>query len=475
MVAALFLFVSTQCLLHTSALITKAQVDDFPGDRLTTFLGTGRNAAGCFPNGLGNTDEDGVARVEDFKRILKEGVGLLTSHPQCIESFKNATWCKEPGTDPLLGKQDQKWYAELVEYLKNALAHTERSLPIVAAVWDSPMTANARSAQIMNTICGFERLGMSKRFVLFAANQKAYASFVRDFPNITTVFHPYMDMFIQAIETRTNVRYHNRMWKMAVAQMVLDIGRDVLVTDTDIAWIRDSSRVLHRSGLDFAAMKDYCSHDINTGFIYYRNVPKTRDLLHMSFSTWRDEGMCADNDQYLLNCGWKRAAIKGLNYKVLPSNSWSISGIAQWARTVCTPYTVRTATNASVLGSTYGQQMFGIGDGYPYVFHTYGMSTSYMDQLDMLAAYDMVDVDFKTGHCKMGPKELAEGKLAKSCSALEDGVNHPLCRGSCRTEPARAEAIVADLGGRSSLATIVPPPPRPKAKGKGHRHHHRRR
>jgi len=259
--------------------------------------------------------------------------------------------------------------------------------------------------------------------------------------------------------------------KMAVAQMVIDTGRDVLVTDTDISWIRDSSEVLHRSGLDFAAMPDACSHDINTGFIYYRNVPKTRDLLHMSLSTWRDTGLasCADNDQYLLNCGWKRAAIKGLNYKVLPSNSWSLA-CAHLSNCQCTD-SLRGAANASaasMLGPTYGRQMFGIGDGYPYIMHTYGMSTNYYSQLDMLAAYDMIDVDFKTGHCKTAPKMLAEGPLSKSCSTLEGGVNHAHCFGSCKTEPVRAEAIVADLGNRSmaSLQTFVPPSPRPKAKAK---------
>eukprot|EP00959_Pyramimonas_sp_CCMP1952_P420213 8801450-Pyramimonas_sp.AAC.1 len=68
---------------------------------------------------------------------------------------------------------------------------------------------------------------------------------------------------------RTNVVYFNRVMKLAVAQMVLDTGRDVLVTDTDIAWVRDSSELFHNSGLDFIAMPDACGHDINSGFVYY--------------------------------------------------------------------------------------------------------------------------------------------------------------------------------------------------------------
>jgi len=439
MALALFLLVSTHCLLRSSALITNAFVDAFPGDQ-AMLIGQRRvhSAAGCFK--LGSHEKDGISPVEDLKRILTEGFKLLdnaTGAP-CKYDNKNITWCKQPRTDPLLGEQDREWYAELTGYLDNALARTDKSLPIVAAVWDSPIEADARSAQIMNVICGFGRLGMSKRFVLFAFDQHAYDDLVRNFPDTIVVFHPHMRKFAQAMSERTNVGYLNRVFKLAVAQMVLDAGRDVLITDTDVAWIRDSSEVLHNSGLEFAAMPDACAHDINSGFVYYRNTPQTRDLLYMSLSTWRESWFCGDNDQYVLNCGWKRAAIKGLNYRVLPRNSW----VVRCSGTI----SCKCTDSLHEPGDTYGRQMFGIGDGYPYAYHTYGMSANYVNELDMLAALGMVYVDLKTGQCKTGHNEIAADTLAKQCSTREDGIIHAACGDSCKKEPVRAEALVADLG-----------------------------
>jgi hypothetical protein len=317
------------------------------------------------------------------------------------------------------------------------------------------MYADARSAQIMNLICGFQRLNMSKRFVLFAVDEGAYNSFVRNFPNTIVVYHPHLRKFAQAMADRTNVAYFNRVFKLAVAQMVLDTGRDVVITDTDIAWIRDSSEVLHKSGLDFAAMPDCPA--INSGFVYYRNVPKTRDLLHMSLSTWRESWFCGDNDQYVLTCGWTRAAIKGLNYRVLPRNSWLVKcQLPMDCRCSEGPKDLdhlrgMSTTQQLKAWETFGRQGYGIGDGYPYAYHTLGMSSPYKEELDTLAALGMVDVDFKTGQCKMGSKMITAETMSNHCSAGENGIVHATCKdglSSCRREPARAEAIIADLGSR---------------------------
>jgi len=453
--ARLFL-VSTHCLLHSSALITQAQDDEFSGNRAMALVGRARGAAGCFNDETTlKLRTDGVLPVEDLKRILNREVELVDHHgPACQEANNNITWCKEPRTDPLLGTQDQEWYAELLDYLKNKLAPTDNTLPIVAAAYDQPITANARSAQIMNFVCGFSRLGMSKRFVLFANSQLAYDSYVHHFPNVTVVFHPHITKFAQAMAERSNVRYFNRIMKLAVAQMVLDSGRDVVITDTDISWIRDSSELFHKSGLDFAAMLDCPA--INSGFVYYRNVPQTRDLLHMALSTWRESWFCGDNDQYVLNCGWMRAAIKGLNYRVLPSNSWS--GVCS-GNVNC-----RCTDDLQVLNDTFGRQKAGIGDGYLWAYHTYGMSGPYMKPLDMLAAMDLVDVDFKTGQCKKGPKMITADIMARHCSTREDGITHALCVDNplgqqihCQTDPFRAEAIVADFESRSVPIVVAPP------------------
>jgi hypothetical protein len=386
---------------------------------------------------MGSFLVDGKSPVEDLSRILKEGGNYPWG--ACSRWNDNITWCPEPRTDPLLERDDQEWYGELLQYLRKELADTDESLPMVAAVWDIALSADAKSAQVMNLACGFERLGMTKRFVLFAS-KGSLQSFRRMLPHITSVYHPLMDKLYDKIVNRTGLLFKSRVMKMAVAQMLLDVRRDVIITDTDISWLRDSSSVLRDSGLDFVAMPDWCQHDINTGFLYYRNVSQTRDLLHMSLSTWRDPNMCADNDQYLLNCGWKRAAIKGLNYKVLPSNGWSTKMVSN----ICT-----NSSKEVPHAGTYGQPKFGIGDGFPYVYHTYGMTTDYSKQLDMLAAFDLMDLDSKRATCKKGPRNLSMHSLISStlnsCSTHESGILHGLCQGACKTEPVRAQQIVADL------------------------------
>lgn len=429
------------CLLSGNALMTNTHSDDVPGELLPGDVKRSRNPAGCARPPLGSFLEDGKSPVEDLARILKDGGGYGGG---CSRWNENITWCPEPRTDPLLERDDQEWYSELLQYLRNELSDTDESLPTVAAVWDIALSANAKSAQVMNLACGFQRLGMTKRFVLFGS-KGSILSLRKMLPNITSVYHPLMENLYDKIINRTGLLFKSRVMKLAVAQMLLDVRRDVIITDTDISWLRDSSSVLRDSGLDFAAMPDWCQHDINTGFIYYRNVSQTRDLLHMSLSTWRDPNICADNDQYLLNCGWKRAAIKGLNYRVLPSNSWA---------TRCTgSISCRCTALQHELGAAYGQQMYGIGDGYPYAYHTFGMTANYKNELDMLAALDMVDVDFKTFQCKKGPKNVTADILTRQCSTREDGIIHAMCDDSCKKEPDRAEEIVADLISRPLIGS----------------------
>jgi len=74
-----------------------------------------------------------------------------------------------------------------------------------------------------------------------------------------------------------------------------------------------------------------------------------------------------------------------------------------------------------------------------------------MDELDMLAALDMVDVDFKTGQCKKGPKMITADTLTRQCSTREGGIIHAMCDDSCKKEPGRAAEIVADIESRLAL------------------------
>lgn len=293
-----------------------------------------QNPAGCFPASLGKIDwETGSYPVDGLREILDKGNKLKDHLPHGCDLKNNDNWCPQPQTDALLNTSDMQWYSELKEYMNQALKNADTSLPTVAAVWDNPIGVNAKSAQAENFICAFERLDMLNRTVIFATSEKAYDSLRKLFPHVTILFHPHMILFQHRMSVRTNLGYENRMWKLIAAQLLLDQNRDVLVSDVDIFWLRDSSNVLHKLDLDFAAMHDNCEHDINSGFVYYRNTPKTRDLLHMTLSTWRANGICADNDQYLLNCGWMRAAVSGLKYGILPSNGWTTSLIKK----ICLP------------------------------------------------------------------------------------------------------------------------------------------
>jgi len=436
MVLSTLLLFSTHCLLSSNALILSTDGDGEPGELLSSDVERrSTNPAGCAKKLLGSFNANGKSPVDELSVILEHG-GVMSGNA-CSKRNENITWCPEPRTDPLLEREDQEWYGELIQYLKKELADTDESLPIVAAVWNTPLSADAQSAQVMNLACGFERLGMTKRFILFVA-KGSLPSFRNMLPNITSVYHPLMDQFYDKIISRTGLTRKERIMKLAVAQMLLDVGRDVIITDTDVSWLRDSSSVLRDSGLNFAAMPDSCQHDINSGFLYYRNVEETWHLLHMALSTWRDPDLCADNDQYLLNCGWKRAAIKGLNYKVLPANGWS----TKMANNICTRF-------PEVIIPRLGIQNFGIGDGYPYAYHTYGMSRTYLEELDMLAAFGLMDLDSKTGMCKKAPRPLSLRTVVsifnQSCSMLEGGILHPVCHGDCKTEPIRSEEIVADL------------------------------
>lgn len=87
-----------------------------------------------------------------------------------------------------------------------------------------------------------------------------------------------------------------------------------------------------------------------------------------------------------------------------------------------------------------------IGDGRPYAYHTYGMSTDYTKELDMLAAFDMYNVD-SHGHCKKGAVVVDEvlQKVNLSCVAEKGGIKHAYCSGSCETQPERANDILADM------------------------------
>jgi len=397
-----------------------------------------QNPAGCFPASLGKIEwETGQFPIEGLREILNKGNRLKDGLPHGCALQNNDNWCPQPRTDALLNPDDMLWYNKIQDYMKQALKNADTSLPTVASVWDRPIRVNAQSAQVENFICGFERLDMLNRTVIFATSEEVYDSLRKHFPHVTILFHRAMVLLKNRMSVRTNLDYSNRLWKLIAAQLLLDQNHDVLVSDTDIAWLQDSSNVLHKSDLEFAAMHDNCQHDLNSGFLYYRNTPKTRNLLHMTLSTWRANNICADNDQYLLNCGWMRAAVDGLKYGILPENGWTVKLLQKNACYEAPPSLQKTAPAW-------------IGDGRPYAYHTYGMSTPYTGELDMLAAFGFYNVQSSTGKCKKGATNVDEvlQKVNLSCVAGQGGIQHALCSGSCQTQAKRTDDILADMNKR---------------------------
>merc|ERR1719327_1306280 len=136
--------------------------------------------------------------------------------------------------------------------------------------------------------------------------------------------------------------------------------------------------------------------------MYYRSTPAVRRMLSIAMTTIRPDGMCADNDQYLLNCGFAHAAVEGLKYRMLPPDEFSAGASpGTGGRRVCTDNAATTKDRKTLEESAKRRY---IGDGKPYTWHTYGFSGSYIPELDMFAAWDLLDVDASTGKCLEGQR-----------------------------------------------------------------------
>merc|ERR1719240_1565313 len=173
---------------------------------------------------------------------------------------------------------------------------------------------------------------------------------------------------------------------MGVTKVLLDLGYDVLVSDIDTYWFRDPSPMLQnmmtKDNLDFVAMRDWCYEDINTGFLYYRNTAQTKAMLVNSLSTVRMKGMerCYDNDQYLLNCAFLRAALNNsLQYRVLPKRDFQF-GLSQLVNLKCKQDITKFDKTPKYMG-----------DGLPWVWHYAGFSANFKSQFDTISALDLLD------------------------------------------------------------------------------------
>lgn len=393
----------------------------------------------------------GVYPVEDFQTMLSHEFADRTGG-RCQEKIRKVRWCPAPTQEPYLGRHSKTFQA-LKPYLAGALEGTDASLPLTVAVLDLKSVAgslanSSKAVQVLNFICGWERLGLLEGRSAIFATTKVLADELRGLnPRLRVLYHPHMWDAVSLISQKTGLHYANRVWKMAVAKLLLNLGRDVLLTDMDVYSVRDPAPMLHeaalREGLEFAAMQDCCWLELNSGFLYYRNTRRTARMLEISLTTWREPSLrgCADNDQYLLNCGFARAAADGLKYRILPPTDFAFGSQPNVGG--------RLKCHASLQAPNVAARW--LGDGLPYVWHTSGFTGTYDREMDMLAALGGLDVDPATGRCLAGTRGSRgdatsfANTSARSCHQGSGGILHAGCYGDCMQPPRRAQALKRDI------------------------------
>lgn len=402
------------------------------------------NPAGCAK--LARTEYDltktqGTFAKEDFEEMLfaYNFTNRGGAPRACLDANRDQKWCPEPGDSQMDNLAD----GGLREYLLRELATADKSMPLVVAVFQGQVRKTAIGTQLANFLCGWERLNLlDTRSAIFATDYGIAQQLRQLSPKARVLYHPGMDDSMEVLMSTTNLQRKNRIWKLGVAQLLLNLGWDVILTDMDVYWVRDPTPVFvaaaAQEGLEFAAMRSLCWLELNSGFLYYRNTPSTKEMLRMALTTWRESAGCKDNDQYLLNCGFARAAIQGLRYRILPPTDFA------WARS--SP----NVGGASRCNSEQQQDESArwLGDGLPYIWHTGGFSTDYYAQLDVFAAFGLIDINATTGTCKAGTRGTAaeaERVVAlsrRACSTREDGFSHANCVGKCQETSWRAQEVV---------------------------------
>merc|ERR1719323_2352390 len=169
-------------------------------------------------------------------------------------------------------------------------------------------------------------------------------------------------------------------------------------------------------------MEDICYLDANTGFLYYRPTPGTIRMLEMSLDSKRWTNI-ADNDQYLLNCGIARAGLDGLNMRFLPRETFAFGGSDSTLGDKRCHVEPKPEHEPSWFGDTK----------IPWILHTAGMSTAFMEQFDHLLALQLTDLDANTGKCQRGRRGTEDDVMAllatsppeASCTA--QGATSALC------------------------------------------------
>lgn len=408
---------------------------------------------------------DGVYPIEDFKEMF----GHTFAHRQggiqrCMEPdgpIARSRWCFQNAQEPYLGRGSEVFQA-LQPYLTGALEGTDTSLPLTVAVYDFDPTLTTRSdpydsraVQALNFLCGWERLGiLDNRSAIFVGTEEIATELRALNPRARVLYHPRFSEATSLIMNRTRLVKPSRVWKLMVAQLLLNLQRDLLMTDMDAYFVRDPVPMLaaaaQRDGLEFAAMKDWCWLEVNSGFAFFRNTPKTRTMLEIALTTRNggdEENYCTDDDQYLLNCAFARAAMDGLNYRILPRSGFSFLSMhpRNGGRILC-----RNTSEFVEESWPYDWRLpppWHAFDGLPYVWHTSGFTDTYDAYMDHFAALGAIDVDTSTRRCLAGARGLKRDALkfahdsAMSCYTGEGGILHARCTGGCELPPERWEKL----------------------------------
>jgi hypothetical protein len=398
------------------------------------------NPAGCNPSGTKASIEElgGVYPLEEFKHMLETRKGTIwynnSKSPELSEKL-NVPWCPTPLTDSPFDKGDD----ETFHLLERELAGVAKSDPLVVIViqlFGRPDSSDFHLMQTSNFMCGMKRLGIAGNVVAFPLEEATATVLKKQFPDLRMPWHPSLTHTIAHIAKRTNIGYQqNRIAKLVVASMLVEKGYEVILSDLDMYWSQNPAGYLRSlktpsgTAVEFAAMRDVCWLELNSGFLYYRSTENTKSLLRNALSTVKFETsvnglgatIVSDNDQYLLNCALARSALDGLNYAILPRASFLFGR---------TPLRCRPAPPPNVQA--------------PLVWHTAGFTGRYESEFDMFAAAGILDLDPGSGRCLEAVRGAAadlsrfNDTWSRLCLTGPAGIVGAACDGGCAGEPRHA-------------------------------------
>merc|ERR1712232_713851 len=131
--------------------------------------------------------------------------------------------------------------------------------------------------------------------VLFTMSNKSAVFLRRLHPWLRVLYHDGLTQMIKSSGQRLNIP-GNRVAKLVLSKMLVNMQREVILSDLDIHWIQDPIEYFQMlrtpagTLVEMAAMKDSCWLELNSGFIYYRPTDRTKHLLRMALSTKKEVG-----------------------------------------------------------------------------------------------------------------------------------------------------------------------------------------